>query len=73
MPESARLVTAEELEKYPDDDYRYELVAGRVIRMSPVRAPDVAFVRQERIPSPDPRGFLHGPPDFRCVLGEIFE
>jgi Uma2 family endonuclease len=36
MPESARLVTAEELERFPDDDYRYELVEGRVIRMSPV-------------------------------------
>jgi hypothetical protein len=36
MSNLARLVTAEELEHYPDDDYRYELVAGRVIRMSPV-------------------------------------
>jgi Uma2 family endonuclease len=36
MPADARLVTAEELEKFPDDDYRYELVEGRVIRMSPV-------------------------------------
>ena len=28
MPEATRLVTAEELEKSPDDDYRYELVEG---------------------------------------------
>jgi Uma2 family endonuclease len=105
MSETARIITAEELEKFPDDDYRYELVEGRVIRMSPVgyqhgrivmrfgfllsrhlqlgklgvvltevgfklasnpdtvRAPDVAFVRKDRIPSPDPRGFLAGPPD----------
>jgi Uma2 family endonuclease len=28
-----------------------------------VRAPDVAFVRLERFPSPAPRGFFHGPPD----------
>ena len=89
-----RLVTAEELERFPDDDYRYELVEGRVVRMSPVgyqhgkivarlifllhrhlldmpsgivvtevgfklaanpdtvRGPDVAFVRNERMPSP---------------------
>ena len=28
-----------------------------------VRAPDVAFVRTDRLPSPAPRGFFHGPPD----------
>jgi Putative restriction endonuclease/Planctomycete cytochrome C len=28
-----------------------------------VRAPDVAFVRQDRIRASDPRGFWHGPPD----------
>ncbi|HEX2311895.1 MAG TPA: Uma2 family endonuclease [Vicinamibacterales bacterium] len=105
MPEATRLVTADELEKFPDDDFRYELVEGRVVRMSPVgfrhgttvirlgallmrhaqerglgavmtevgfklasnpdtvRAPDVAFVRQDRIPTPEPRGFWNGPPD----------
>ena len=105
MSKSAPLVTAEELEKYPDDDYRYELVEGRVIKMSPVgfqhgrivprfasllhrhveehglgailsevgfrlasnpdtvRAPDIAFLRLDRIPKPDPRGFINGPPD----------
>jgi Uma2 family endonuclease len=105
MPEATRLVTAAELERFPDDDYRYELVEGRVIRMSPVgfrhgttvirvgallmrhaqdrglgavmtevgfklvsnpdtvRAPDVAFLRQDRIPTPEPRGFWSGPPD----------
>jgi Uma2 family endonuclease len=35
MSDSARLVTAEEFERYPDDDYRYELVEGRVVRMNP--------------------------------------
>jgi Uma2 family endonuclease len=105
MRESPRLVTAEELERFPDDDYRYELVEGRVIRMSPVgwqhgkvvmrfgavladyvhqrklgeivtevgfvlasnpdtvRAPDLAFMRRERIPAVDPRGFWRGAPD----------
>lgn len=36
MSEPTRLVTADELERFPDDDYRYELVDGRLIRMSPV-------------------------------------
>ena len=36
MPESARLVTSEELERFPSDDRRYELVEGRLVRMSPV-------------------------------------
>jgi Uma2 family endonuclease len=36
MPDLTPLVTAEELERFPDDDYRYELVEGRVLRMSPV-------------------------------------
>lgn len=100
-----RLVTAEELERMPDDDYRYELVRGRLIRMSPVgfrhgditgavlallrhhakerrlgtvgpeigfvlarnpdtvRAPDVAFIRRDRVPARDDRGFFKGPPD----------
>jgi Uma2 family endonuclease len=31
-----RLVTADELERMPEDDFRYELVEGRLIRMSPV-------------------------------------
>jgi Uma2 family endonuclease len=35
MPTSERLVTAEEFARIPDDDHRYELVEGRVIRMSP--------------------------------------
>jgi Uma2 family endonuclease len=106
MSDTARLVTAEELEKFPDDDYRYELVEGRIIRMSPVgflhggvtagllamlvqhakahnlglvatevgfklatnpdtvRAPDISFVRRERLPATGlPKGFWHGPPD----------
>jgi len=36
MLHPTRLVTAEELERMPDDDCRYELVEGRLIRMSPV-------------------------------------
>ena len=36
MPNPARLVTADELERLPEDDWRYELVRGRLIRMSPV-------------------------------------
>ena len=37
MSEIARLVTAEELERMPDDPLnRYELVDGRLVRMSPV-------------------------------------
>jgi Uma2 family endonuclease len=105
MSETTRLVTAEELEKYPDDDYRYELVDGRIVRMTPVglshgrivvqfgailfqhvkprqlgvvftelgvtlarnpdtvRAPDIAFIRQDRLPSEEPQGFWNGPPD----------
>jgi Uma2 family endonuclease len=105
VSETTRLITAEELEKFPQDDCRYELVEGRLIRMSPVgyrhgkivlqfaallvrylqgrnvgtavtevgfklasnpdtvRAPDIAVIRQERIPSVDPRGFWQGPPD----------
>src|SRR5262245_25901690 len=35
MSHAAPLVTAEELERMPEDDYRYELVEGRLIRMSP--------------------------------------
>lgn len=105
MSETARLVTAEELERFPSDDFRYELVDGRVIRMSPVgylhgrvvmrfgslleqhvrsrclgavmtevgfklksnpdtvRAPDVAFIRGDRIPSVPPKGFWEGTAD----------
>ena len=36
MPNPARLVTADDLERLPEDDWRYELVRGRLIRMSPV-------------------------------------
>jgi Uma2 family endonuclease len=28
-----------------------------------VRAPDLAFIRQDRLPPPRPRGFMNGPPD----------
>ena len=102
---SARLVTAEELERFPSDDNRFELVAGHLVPMTPVsfahgrtviqfgsllheyirkrklgvvvtevgfilatdpdtvRAPDLAFLRPEHIPTPDPRGFWSGAPD----------
>jgi len=105
MSERTHLVTAAELERFPDDDYRYELVEGRLIRMSPVgfehgrivarligrllqhvdtrklgfigtvvgfklrsspdtvRAPDVAFIRAERVPVESLKGFWTGPPD----------
>lgn len=35
MASRDRLVTVEEFARIPDDDHRYELVEGRVIRMSP--------------------------------------
>ena len=36
MVNSARLVTADDLERMPEDDFRYELVRGRLVRMTPV-------------------------------------
>lgn len=36
MSKTTDLVTADELERFPRDDRRYELVEGRVIPMSPV-------------------------------------
>ena len=106
MPDLNPLVTAAELAHISArDDYRYELVAGRVLRMSPVgwqhgvivarllgmlvthlrgrnageavtevgftlhtnpdtvRGPDVAFVRQERVPRETLRTFWPGAPD----------
>ena len=36
MVNPARLVTADDLERMPEDDFRYELVRGRLVRMSPV-------------------------------------
>ncbi len=109
MPDTsaATLMTAEDLLKLPDDGRRYELVRGKLIRMSPsgsrssivsgrisnrvgpfveqhrlgfcgdsdwgfilasnpdvVRAPDVGFVRADRIPPEGiPEGFWPGAPD----------
>jgi Uma2 family endonuclease len=110
MSDATRLLTADELEKFPDDDYKYELVEGRLVRMSPtgwehvriamrfgfllgrhvqarnlgevvtevgftlcsnpdtVRAPDVAFVRQERLPIGRLRGFWTGAPDLAAEV-----
>ncbi len=101
-----QLMTAEELLRLPDDGFRYELVRGELIKMTPpgfehggivskviillgqhvlanhlgmvvtevgfqlardpdtVRAPDAAFVRQERIQQlGKPPGYFPGPPD----------
>jgi Uma2 family endonuclease len=105
MFESTDLVTAEELARLPDDGCRYELVEGRLIRMSPVtfdhgrivmrmgfllnrhleqhpvgvigaeigfklasnpdtvRGPDIAFIRNERVPSRGKHGYVKGAPD----------
>jgi len=43
----------------------YAAETGFVIARNPdtVRAPDVAFVRSERVPPPPPRGFFAGAPD----------
>jgi Uma2 family endonuclease len=103
---TTRLMTAEELAAMPDDGYRYELVDGELIRMSPtgflhlqisglliallgghvrerglgvvggeggfvfrrgpdkVYAPDVVFVRAERLPPKEAwTGFLDIVPD----------
>ena len=35
VSQHAQLVTAEEFARIPDDEYRYELVEGRIVRMSP--------------------------------------
>jgi Uma2 family endonuclease len=36
---TTKLMTAEDLEQLPEDDFRYELVRGELIRMSPVKRP----------------------------------
>lgn len=103
---STKLMTADALERMPDDENRYELVQGELFRMAPtsfehlqtsglvshylnafalprglgiaggeggfilqrdpdtVRAPDVVFVRSERIPRGNAfRRFAEFPPD----------
>lgn len=100
------LITAEELAAMPEDGYRYELVRGEIVRVSPtgfehliivgflmrvlgsfvaehdlgvvggeggfildrdpdiVRAPDVVFVRKDRLPPKDQRqSFVEMAPD----------
>jgi Uma2 family endonuclease len=47
MVNPARLVTADDLERMPEDDFRYELVRGRLVRMTPVGP------RHGRVLSPD--------------------
>lgn len=44
MLEQTRLVSAEEFARIPDDDHRYELVEGRVVRMSPPGARHAVLV-----------------------------
>jgi Uma2 family endonuclease len=111
MPAHERRVTAEEFARIPNDDYHYELVEGRVVRVSPpgsrhgvlitriavllaqhadahrlgavmtcagaklaadpdtVREPDIAFVRQDRIPAAGvPDGFWPGAPDLAVEI-----
>lgn len=110
LVERSRLVTAAELEHWPEAEGKTELVEGRVVQMSPVgpshgvvvmrlgylledhvrrrklgvvfpevgfilrlnpdtvRAPDMAFVRRERMPAPDARGFIKGPPDLAAEV-----
>ena len=106
MPRRTGAVTVDEFARLPDDDFKYELVAGVVHRMSPVgglhgvivarlivalsawaeqhhagvvmtetgfvlatkpdtvRAPDVSFVRRERIEASGlPVSFWRGAPD----------
>jgi Uma2 family endonuclease len=106
MPRRTGPVTVDEFARIPDDDFRYELVAGVVHRMSPVGArhglvtlrlgaaftawaeryragavmtetgfvlatnpdtvlaPDISFVRRERIPASGlPTSFWRGAPD----------
>jgi len=107
---SKTLITADELERMPDDDsVRIELDEGELISMPPaggdhgycgseilsllinfvkqhrlgrvytaetgfrlspgtVRAPDVAFVRAERLLSVHRRGFLNGAPDLAIEI-----
>jgi Uma2 family endonuclease len=104
---TGHLVTADELIRMRDDGFRYELVEGRLIAMTPagslhgrlivrlstaldsfveehdlgavfaadpgfrlarapdtVRAPDVSFVRKDRLPETGlPAGYWPGPPD----------
>ena len=105
MPDASRLVTAEELEHFPSDDRRYELVNGRLVAMTPVSylhsrtvirfgsmlelytrehslgdvhtelgvvltsnpdtvfAPDIAFIKRERVGMANPGGFWKGAAD----------
>lgn len=107
MSATTQLMTAEELIKLPRGKFRYELIKGELITMSPagsehgavimnlggplsvyvktnnlgvvfgaetgfklasnpdtVRAPDIAFVRRERIPPTGiPKGYWPGAPD----------
>lgn len=112
MSATTQLMTAEELIKLPRGKFRYELIKGELITMSPagsehgasvinvslplgmhvktnnlgvvfgaetgfiiasdpdtVRAPDIAFVRRERIPETGvPKGYWPGAPDLAAEV-----
>src|SRR5687768_8665075 len=66
-----RLMTAEDLEQMPDDGYRYELVRGELIRMSPVSfehvevVGNVIFVLQAHV---KPRGLGVVGPELGVIM-----
>ena len=43
VPAQQTLMTAEELFELPNDDYKYELVQGELIRMAPTGVESTAF------------------------------
>ena len=51
VPEPYRLVTAEELERFPSDDRRYKLVEGRLVAMTPVSWQIEDRLRQREVAS----------------------
>lgn len=61
---TTKLMTVEELEQMPDDGYRYDLVRGELVRMSPAgrRHGRVAFTL----------GFLLAPHVNEQALGELY-
>jgi Uma2 family endonuclease len=102
MSRTSPFITAEELERFPRNDRRYELVEGRLVAMTPVGylhgrtvmrfgsmlerharerqlgdvltevgvvlkkgpdtvfAPDIAYIKRERVALANPRGFWQG-------------
>jgi hypothetical protein len=62
MPEAARLVTAEELERFPSEDRRYELVEGRLVAVTPVTLKETDVLDLSEVVD-----------SFSCVVREIFD